>query len=185
MWGTDLSATDVAKKSDALLLSVPMSKMNAVIDEIANSLRPGMLIVENASIKNSALPLLMEKCPKEVELLGIHTMFGDEVGSLSGQNVIITKTERTKDRAASFEDMLYKYGAKLTHATMSEHDRISAYLQSLVHLNLVALADVLQQEFSSIDEIRPFSTHKLPPSNREHETCARTKRGVTERYANS
>ncbi|HQH27906.1 MAG TPA: prephenate dehydrogenase/arogenate dehydrogenase family protein, partial [Oligoflexia bacterium] len=135
---TGLSLKDLAQEADVILLSVPMSQAAAVGRELCPHLRPNQLLVENCSIKSCVLPLLLELCPKEVEVLGIHTMFGGDLPSLRGENVIITKTERSRKRAQAFEDLLYKYGAKTTYASIEEHDKRVAFLQALIHFTALS-----------------------------------------------
>ncbi len=155
---TEQQAADLAKSCDVLLLSVPMSQMADAIDDLVPHLRPGTLLVENASIKGCALPKLLDASPAEVEVLGIHTMFGGDIQQLQNQNIIITTTDSSGEKAQAFEDLLYKFGAKLTHVDIVAHDRITAYLQALFQLTLVALAEVLRKSVDSSDEIDPFST---------------------------
>ena len=153
---TKLKVSDIARTSDVILLSVPMSQMEQAVAELGKHVRPGTLVVENASIKGCSLPKLIATMPDDVEMLGIHTMFGGDIPELTGQNIIITKTEHCGRSAQAFEDLLYKYGAKLTYADIESHDRVSAYLQALFQLTLVSLAEVLRNSMDSRSEIEPF-----------------------------
>ena len=149
---------EIARCCDVILLSVPMSQAPLLAEQLAPLLRSDQLVVENCSIKSCTLPQLLHLAPQGVELLGIHTMFGGDVEQLKGENVIITRTERCGRRAKAFEDLLYKYGAIITYATVEEHDRHSAFLQSLIQLIMISAADVLSKSFRSAKEMEPFST---------------------------
>ena len=156
--GTGVSLKELIERCEVILLSVPMSAFGNVISEAASLLRPGQLVVENSSIKSAALPALEKLAPAGVEILGIHTMFGAAVESLRGENVIITRTERSGAKAQALEDLLYKFGAKITRADIQTHDQKSAFLQSLFQATLVALAETMGQTFASAEELEPFST---------------------------
>lgn len=148
----------VCAQCDAILLSVPMASMASVVSQIAPFVCPGQLIVENCSIKNSSIPHMLRVLPENCEILGIHTMFGPQTTELRSQNVVITKTERSGRKAQEFEDLFYKYGATMLYAGVDEHDKASAYIQSLYHLVLLGLAEVMRSEFASLDELERFST---------------------------
>lgn len=145
-------------RSDIIILSVPMSQISEIVRKICPLLRPGQLVVENCSIKSCALPGLVELTPPGVEVLGLHTMFAADIPSIKGENIIITPTEKSGKLAKALEDLLYKYGAMLSYASVEEHDKYAAFLQALNQLVLISLADVMRDSFSSLKELDPFST---------------------------
>ena len=152
------SLEEVVKASDVIILSVPMSAIPGLAAEMKLHLKAGQLLVENCSIKGSALPHLVSNLPENVEVLGMHTMFAGDVSSLAGQNVILTKVTKSAKKAEAFEELLYKYGARLTHLSSEEHDLIAAYVQAVTHLMLIALADSLQNRFANLESLSGFST---------------------------
>ena len=155
---TTLELSSFVNSVQVVILSVPMSHIREIVQKIAPLIKPGQLIVENCSIKNSALPLLLELTSPEVEILGFHTMFGGRISSLRGENIIVTPTERSRSMAQAFEDLFYKYGANVHTSSLDEHDRVTAHTQSLVHLILISLGEVLSHSFTSEDQIAAFST---------------------------
>lgn len=155
---TKLSLKDLAAKSDVIVLSLPMSAVPAVAKKLAPHLRSGQLVVENCSIKSAAIPHLLELLPPEVEVLGIHTMFAGDIASLSGENVVITRTARSGKRAAAFEDLLYKFGAKIAQAGADEHDRVVAFVQGLIQFAMVGIADALHNSIEKETDLEIFST---------------------------
>lgn len=152
----DVKAT--CEKSDVVLLSVPMSVAKDVAKEVSQHISPGKLVVENCSIKNSILPDLCKSVSKGVEVLGVHTMFASDIESLQGENIIITKTDSSATKARGFEDFLYKHGARISHAGGTEHDKILSFNQSLIHLVLVSLAEVLRENIPDKKAQDEFST---------------------------
>lgn len=147
----------VVKGADVVLLSVPMSSIQTVIAELKPHLEPGQLVVENCSIKNCALPMLGE-LPSSIEVLGIHTMFADHAHAPRGENIVLTRTPSCGKKAKALEDLFYKFGANLSHTSSAEHDQRTAFLQSLLQLNMVALGEVLANSFTDPSELEVFST---------------------------
>lgn len=158
-----LTLNQVVSASDVVLLSVPISVIENVAREMAPHLKPGQLVVENCSIKTPSLPHLTECFPEHVEILGFHTMFGNNIEYLKGENIVVTKTERSGEIAQAFVDIFYKYGARIHYADICEHDKATAVTQSLVHFALVCLSEVLANEFPNLEELEAFHT----PNSRE------------------
>ena len=155
---TKLPLEELVRRADVLVLSLPMSAVPEIAKKLAPLLRPGQLVVENCSIKSAALPHLLELLPESVEVLGIHTMFAADIVSLNGENVIVTRTSRSGKRAAAFEDLLYKFGAKLSPAGADEHDQIVAFVQGLIQFAMVGIAEALHNSVPNEADLDLFST---------------------------
>jgi prephenate dehydrogenase len=153
-----VSIEELCKNSEVILISTPMSAVNDVIDAIIPNLSPGQLVVENCSIKAAGLPKLLAECPDGVEVLGIHTMFAADIKELRGQNVILTKTERSRELSLAFEELIYKHGAITSSVDSKQHDQAAAILQALMQASLVSLGDFLSDNFDSVEELETFST---------------------------
>jgi len=149
--------------ADVVLLSVPMSTFDEVVAAVLPHLRAGQLVVENCSIKSVSLPKLVSVIPSGIEVLGIHTMFGPSCNTLRGQNILITKSDSSGAIAKSFENLFYKHGAILSHASIAEHDHMAAMFQSLLHVVFISLAEVFRDNFSEEESYAAFST----PNSRE------------------
>lgn len=156
--GTKENLEDIASKADTILISVPMSEASKVTNELLPLLKAGQLVIENCSIKSCILPKLTKGSKKDIEVLGIHTMFAADISDISGENVIITKTEKSANKAQAFEDLLYKRGAKIAQIDIEQHDQTAAFVQSLLQLCMLILADSMSSEFSSLEQIKSLST---------------------------
>ncbi len=155
---TESSLEEVVETCDVIILSVPMSVAKALSEKLLGLIKSPKLILENCSIKNCILPSLQEKLHPGVEVMGIHTMFGPDITTIKGEHVIITKTPSSATRAKAFEDLLYKHGAKIVHASSNEHDSAVAYMQSLQHLVALSLAEVSTHAFNDSDKLNHFHT---------------------------
>ena len=155
---TKIGPKEIAAESDVIVLSLPMAAVPEAAEKLAPHLKPGQLVVENCSIKSAAIPHLLKILPEAVEVLGIHTMFASDVNSLGGENVVITSTERSGKRAAAFEDLFYKFGAKISHAGADEHDRVVAFVQGLVQFATIGIAEALRNSVAKESDLDVFST---------------------------
>lgn len=153
-----VSLSELAKEAEVIFLSVPMSAAREVVSELIPLLRPGQLVVENCSVKGCVLADLEKLAPPEVEVLGIHTMFAGDIKTLRGENVIFTRTARSKNLSSAVEDIFYKYGAKISHSEAEKHDEIASFVQSLLQFNMIVLADVLGESFNDAHALEIFST---------------------------
>jgi len=135
-----------------------MSEMGSICKEIAPLLKSGQVVVENRSVKESSLPLIESLLPTEVEILGVHTLFGNSIESLEGQNVIVTRTERSGEQAKLVEGIFYRSGARITHLSTEHHDAHAALMQSLVHAVSITYGAVLSDSGITKSDHHNFST---------------------------
>lgn len=161
---SELSAKELAEKADILILSVPMAEILKVVKEINEPLQKRIakgdnpLIIENCSIKESSLEKILLELPKGLEVLALHTMFGDSVDNISGENIVFTKTSRGGPLSSKIEDLFAKKGANLSFQSKEEHDLGSALSQSLVHLILLAYGQTSQNIKDSVNDELKIST---------------------------
>lgn len=153
-----MSLKELCEQTKVVLLSVPMSRAGEIAKDICQYLSPGQLVVENCSIKDCALSVLESCVPEGVEVLGLHTMFGEKTASVRGENVIVTRTEKSGPLAESFENLLYKHGAHIHHCEAAEHDQVTAVVQSLLQLALLVVGDVTSRALPRRELLKAFST---------------------------
>ena len=88
----------------------------------------------------------------------MHTVFGPVVENLRQQNVIFTRTPASGELAREFEDIFYKYGAKITYTTPEYHDKQMALHQNLEHFTKIVLAHILRTYFGDPTELDSYSS---------------------------
>ena len=155
---TLLSYQQCVEKSDAVIINVPILHTVEVIRSVCKYFRPGQLIVDNTSIKTQPVAAMLESVPEGVEVLGMHTVFGPSTGALANQNVLFTPTPRSGELAQEFEDIFYKYGAKITRTTPEYHDQQMAFHQNLEHFTKIALAEVMRRRFGGPESLASYSS---------------------------
>jgi prephenate dehydratase/prephenate dehydrogenase len=162
----DKESTEEEKKKiadcDAVFLSVPMRDLKEISLSLLPYCKKGTLIIENCSVKSLALSTLREVFSSDFETIGIHTMFGPEIETLKGKNIIITRTPDSDEKAKALENLFYKHGAHIHHATPEEHDKATAFLQALCQFYALGMAEVLA---TLHNEIGPDLHHFVTPNS--------------------
>ncbi len=151
--------SNTIKNCEAIILSVPMAEIVTAAEVIKPYLLSGQLLIENSSVKEGILTQLETIIPKDIELLGLHTMFGGDAESIKGKNIICIKTASASARSNEFIDLFYKYGAVVSYSTSAEHDEHTAYSQALVQFLLLAFGKTLSEQSSlNSKSFDPFQT---------------------------
>lgn len=158
---TPLTYQQCIEQSDVVIINVPIQNTVEVIYEVGKYFRPGQLITDNTSIKTQPVQAMLKAVPEGVEVLGMHTVFGPAVEDLRHQNVIFTYTPQSGELAQEFEDIFYKYGAKITRTTPEYHDKQMAFHQNLEHFTKIVLAELLHLHFG---DPRVMSSYSSPNS---------------------
>jgi prephenate dehydrogenase len=155
---TSLTYEQCIAQSDAVIINVPIKNTVDTIHQVGRWFRPGQLIADNTSIKTQPVAAMLEAVPEGVEVLGMHTVFGPAVDTLHGQNVVFTRTAASGELAREFENIFYKYGAKITYTDPENHDRQMAFHQNLEHFTKLVLAQVLCGQFGDPLEMDSYSS---------------------------
>jgi prephenate dehydratase/prephenate dehydrogenase len=155
---TPLTYEQCIAQSDVVIINVPIRHTVDVIRAVGGCFRAGQLIADNTSIKTQPVAAMLEAVPPGVEVLGMHTVFGPAVENLRQQNVIFTRTPASGELAREFEDIFYKYGAKITYTTPEYHDKQMALHQNLEHFTKIVLAHILRTHFGDPTELDSYSS---------------------------
>ena len=176
---TPLTYQQCIAQSDVVIINVPIRHTVEVIQAIGAFFRPGQLIADNTSIKTQPVAAMLAAVPSGVEVLGMHTVFGPAVENLRQQNVIFTRTAASGALAQEFEDIFYKYGARITYTTPENHDKQMAFHQNLEHFTKIVLAQVLRTHFGEPSEMDSYSS---PNSRTSLATMGRILNAAPELY---
>ena len=139
--GTELSNREVARRSDIVVVSVPIGVTAAVIDEVVDVLAPHQLIVDLTSVKT---PFVSKMERGKSEVLSVHPMFAPNVSSNVGQGCIVCPI-RAGDMARIFEQVLLEEGLHLATMTPEAHDKMMAVVQGLTHFQAIAAAHCMSE----------------------------------------
>lgn len=152
---TPVSPLDTAKKSDVVILSVPLEAALAYAEEIGPILRQDQLLMDLCSLKETVLKSMLRFT--QAQVVGTHPLFGPFTDSIKGQNIIVCPGRGT-GWLKWLEDELRGKEAVVTRMDPVTHDRNMAVVQGLTHLLTVCMARTLQKMNMSPDEAISSST---------------------------
>lgn len=142
---TKLSNTQLAKRADIIIVSVPIDVAKDVIQEVKDFIRKDALLTDITSLKVETTEAMKGT---RGGALGMHPLFGPLVPDLKGQTIVFCKVKGSK-WIAFLKNLFKKNGAKIEEISAKEHDMRMAYVQSLLHFTNLAFSHFLfRKKFS-------------------------------------
>ena len=129
--------------ADMVLVSVPITVTEQVIEQLQPYLRPEMLLADLTSVKTAPVKKMLA-CHQGA-VVGLHPMFGPDIRSMAKQ-VIAVCAGRYPERYQWLLDQFAIWGARLYPVTPAEHDHSMTYIQALRHFATFANGLHLSQQ---------------------------------------
>ncbi len=155
---TDLSYEDCVRNSDAVIINLPIEHTLPMIERIAPLMGKGQLLLDNTGVKSRIISGMLKCTADNVEVLSIHTMFGPGTQKLAGENIITIHTEKSGPMALEFENMLFKYGARITRTSAENHDQLVTLTQGLEHILSISRLNTILSVADGETPLAPYST---------------------------
>ena len=155
-----VALADVVKGAELIVLATPVGAMRVLLQQIAVSATPGVVVTDVASTKAQVISWAEEYLPQEIAFVGGHPMAGKEVSGVEAadaslfQNRVycLTPTVRTRPEAvnkvATFIEAL---GARPRFLEPAEHDGQVALVSHLPFVSAVALMEAAAESASWSD----------------------------------
>ncbi len=162
-----LSSAEAVLDADLVILCTPVGASEAIMKEIAGSLKPGAILSDVGSVKGHVQNVIGPLVPKGVHFIPGHPMAGTEnSGPLSGFKelfegrwCILTPTENTDGKAlANLKKFWVALGSQIEIMDANHHDLVVAITSHVPHLvayNIVGTVD--DMETVSKSEVIKFS----------------------------
>jgi prephenate dehydrogenase len=150
-----LSMDAMAEKCAVVIVSVPIEATIEVIRKIGPRLKKESLLMDFTSLKAEPVKEMLTSSKSEV--VGCHPLFGPDVGSLVGQNIVICPGRGQKWLAWLLQ-IFKEGGARTIEATPAHHDRMMSIVQGLNHINTISLGLALHQLKIDTEELDRYST---------------------------
>jgi prephenate dehydrogenase len=151
------NSIEAVNKAQIIIISVPISTFEKVVKEIGTVVRPGQIVIDVTSVKAGPVAL-MHKYIKAGLILGAHPLFGPNITTLEGQNIVLTPTtDQEKAFAVNLVELLKAEGVNVTLMDPAAHDRMMAVVQGLSHFVAIAAADALSG-LGELKEMKDVST---------------------------
>lgn len=150
---TQLNATDAARESDVVVISVPIDRTESVIREVGPHVRPEALLMDLTSVKRGPVDAMLAATTASV--VGTHPMFGPGVHTLQGQRVVLCRA-RGEAWADWVAHTLSSHGMVVTEASAEQHDRVMSVVQVLTHFQTQVMGLTLARLGVPLEETMAF-----------------------------
>ena len=137
---TELTNIELVKKSDIVIVSVPISSTLKVIKDVLPYVREDQLLMDFTSIKELPIKLMLKS---KASVIGLHPMFG-KVKSIREKTIIVIPARPGK-WMPEILDLFKKEKVKIKITRAERHDQIMAILQSVLHVNFIVTGKVLRE----------------------------------------
>ncbi len=139
--------------SDIVIISLAIPVIPDIVKKIKDKLRPGMLIIDVASVKEYTTEIMRKELPDYVDILGTHPLFGPQSGKngIEGLKIVLTPVHIKQERLKKIEEFL-KDSLKLRVFVMSpeEHDRAMSRTQVITQFigRILKRLNIKEEELS-------------------------------------
>ncbi len=152
---TELSAKDLARQCQVLVLSLPMKVFPEVVKEIGPLVPEDCLLTDLCSLKQVQVECMLRY--SRCEVVGTHPLFGPGEDSISGRRVALCPG-RGKRWFSWWEGLLKSHGAITHKVSPGDHDKIMAWVQALNHFILLTLGLALKEEEIDLKQLIALAT---------------------------
>ena len=137
-----ITAADIAKQCDIVVISIPIRETEKVIEGIAPLVEPSQLVYDFTSLKVRHVEAMLKS---RADVIGLHPMFGPTVKTISRQTINVCPARADTARVAALIAGFESQSAICTVATPKEHDRIGDVVQGLTHFVTFCMADTMRR----------------------------------------
>ena len=152
---TGMDMDEMAQKCQVVIVSVPIGVTTQVIEQVGPKMKKESLLMDFTSLKEEPVKAMLEHSCSEV--MGCHPLFGPDVDSIEGQNIVFCPA-RTEKWSNWPKDIFKKRGARVFETTPENHDEMMAIIQGLNHLNTITMGLALRETGVDLTELKKFST---------------------------
>jgi len=139
---TSLSKEELIRKSDIIIVSVPIKSTIPVIREITPFIKEGKLLMDLTSLKVGPINEMLKS---KADVLGAHPLFAPSIGDVRGQTIILCPQRiSNKELYQKVNFILTNRGANIVEMTPEEHDKMMAVIQGLTHFSAIALCHCMK-----------------------------------------
>ncbi|MDX7993013.1 bifunctional chorismate mutase/prephenate dehydrogenase [Xenorhabdus littoralis] len=150
----DWNNTELLADAGMVIVSVPIHLTEKVIRRLP-PLREECILVDLASIKQRPLNAMLEVHKGPV--LGLHPMFGPDVGSFAKQ-VVVYCNGRNPESYKCFLEQITIWGARLQQISAEEHDKNMGFIQALRHFTTFSYGRHLAKEDINLQQLLSLSS---------------------------
>ena len=150
-----ISIPKLAASCRIVIVAVPIAATLDVIREAGPLLPEDALLMDLTSLKEEPVRAML--AASRAEVIGCHPLFGPDVPSMNGQNIVLCPA-RGGIWLGFLQEIFVKNGARITVTAPAEHDRMMALIQGLTHLDTILTGLALRDSGVEPSELEAFST---------------------------
>ncbi|MBD2782242.1 bifunctional chorismate mutase/prephenate dehydrogenase [Xenorhabdus sp. 42] len=147
-------ADSILADAGMVIISVPIHLTEEVIRRLPPLPRQ-CILVDLASIKHRPLNAMLEV--HQGPVLGLHPMFGPDVGSFAKQ-VVVYCDGRQPEAYQWFLEQIAVWGARLHQITAEKHDKNMSFIQALRHFTTFSYGKHLAKESVDLQQLLALSS---------------------------
>lgn len=129
-----LAEVEDLDRYEAIVVSVPLGRTAAVIDELI-AIRPRALVIEIASIKDELRPALDRGREAGMRISSLHPMFGPRKSPYEPLNFVLAYRDDPHLEQSWLEDWIRHPYTHLVPVPFDHHDRLMGWLLGFAHLS--------------------------------------------------
>ena len=138
-----------------VIVTVPISITCELIRDKLTSLPANCILADLTSIKEKPLDAMLSS--HQGPVVGLHPMFGPDVGSLAKQVVVVCHG-RGQEQYEWLLEQIGIWGARLVEADAQQHDKAMQLVQAMRHFSSFVYGLNLYREAADIDNLLQFSS---------------------------
>ena len=138
-----------------VIVTVPINVTCEVIRTQLNDLPEHCILADLTSIKSEPLNAMLDAHKGPV--VGLHPMFGPDVGSLAKQ-VVVVCDGRGEDKYQWFLEQIKIWGARIVNEDAERHDKAMQLVQAMRHFSSFVYGVNLCKEEADIESLLQFSS---------------------------
>lgn len=147
-------AATTVRGASIVMVSVPIHLTAEVINQLP-MLDKDTVLIDIASVKE--IPLNAMLAVHQGPVLGLHPMFGPDIGSVAKQ-VFAYCDGRGAESYQWFLEQLLVWGARLKKITAKEHDKNMSFIQALRHFTTFTYGQNLAKEQVDLQQLLDLSS---------------------------
>ena len=134
----------IVQDSDIVIISVPISSTESVIEELAPFMKDESVMLDVTSVKEGPSKKMQECLSEGVEFIPTHPVFGPRTTDLKGQIIVLTPIKKGK-----WYPRIYKFledkGMRIIETTAEHHDDMMGIVQVLTHFSYISTASAIER----------------------------------------
>ncbi|MBQ3473770.1 MAG: prephenate dehydrogenase [Methanobrevibacter sp.] len=147
----------IVQESDIVIISVPISSTESVIEELGPFMKEGSLMLDVTSVKEGPSNKMKECLSEGVEFIPTHPVFGPRTTDLKGQIIVLTPLEKGK-----WYPRIYKFledkGMRIIETTPEHHDDMMGVVQVLTHFSYISTASAIEKLQVNIKDTQDYES---------------------------